>query len=292
MVVPAPTTRSRAETVAPLRPLVAASWERCRAAGLEPSASDPGRAPARPTDPRLTWAATPVLEMLEAGLAGEPVGILLCDGDGTIVRTHGLDRGVRRAMDVVHLVPGGSTAEAVVGTNGMGLALREQRSWLMSGPEHFWEPLRGFTCAGVVIRDAQTGGVEGGLALATPSREHGHLLLALAGQASAHIGSRLREAPAASNGDGRPDHHPDGGPDSRPDGDADGDPASAPCRRRLSRIEDLEQQAIAAALRDHADVESAAAYLGFSRATVYRRIRRYGLRAAGHPAGAARPTPS
>lgn len=58
-----------------------------------------------------------------------------------------------------------------------------------------------------------------------------------------------------------------------------GDDAPADLRH-LTKLERLERQALVAALRDAGwDCEAAARDLGISRATIYRRLRRYGIRA-------------
>jgi transcriptional regulator of acetoin/glycerol metabolism len=59
------------------------------------------------------------------------------------------------------------------------------------------------------------------------------------------------------------------------------DELTVPRQRRLTKLERLERQALMAALRDAAwDREAAAHDLGISRATVYRKLKRFGIPAS------------
>jgi len=132
----------------------------------------------------------------------------------------------------------------------------------------------GYTCAGVPIHDPVDGFVVGALSLTTWSTERSDLLLALAGQTAMNIETQLASGSRARTVDEMDGYlstiaHRDRGP------------ASGTVRFRLSRFEIIEREAILEALeRAGGAVADAAEDLGFSRATMYRKIKRFGIRTA------------
>jgi len=171
----------------------------------------------------------------------------------------------------VALAPGSNYSEPAVGTNGFGLALTANRPGLVAGDEHYNARLAGYTCAGAPIHDPVTGDVIGALSLTTWSDRRNDLLLALAVQTAMNI-----EAQLAGGSVARSVYELDGYLQAiaqRPR-----IPVPNTARFRLTRFEVIERDAIVAALqRSSGAVSEAGEDLGFSRATMYRKIKRYGI---------------
>ncbi|MBZ6202829.1 hypothetical protein KVH17_24395 [Streptomyces olivaceus] len=258
------------------RERIRASWSRCAERGL---AVDFLRVPFSDdvdTDSRLVHYAAPVLAALRSSLANEPVAVLLSDRSGLVLRRECDDPAFLKALDDVVLAPGATYSEEAVGTNGFGLALADDRVSLVASRDHYNHSLRDYICAGVPIHDPADGATVGALSLTVWSRTPTDLLSALATQTAMNIEARLPGRAGAGRLPGAPETPPDHGrvlPKQRP---------SQQPRHRLTRIEALERDAIAGALaRAGGDAGDAAADLGMSRATVYRRIKYYGLKGVG-----------
>ncbi|WP_235970428.1 helix-turn-helix domain-containing protein [Microlunatus kandeliicorticis] len=260
---------ARAETALPLaqRPQILASWERCERRGLPPAGLEVPHTADFDDDTSLAHAALPVLRVLQASLPDEPLSIMLSDRDGLVAIRLCHDRDILRALDAVSLAPGSTYSEDAVGTNGFGIALTDDRPSLVAGVEHYSADLAGFTCAGSPVHDPVTGTVAGALSLTTWSERRPDLLMALAAQTAMNIEAQLTRV-ASSTAEQKDDF------------------LEAITERRgprLSALERLEREAIVEALSRCGGPAEAAAELGISRATVYRRIRRYRIRVGLHP---------
>jgi len=196
---------------------------------------------------------------------------MLSDDTGLVVSRSCNDSRIVKSLDKVALAPGANYSEPAVGTNGFGLALAANRPGLVAGDEHYNARLAGYTCAGAPIHDPVTGDVMGALSLTTWSDRRNDLLLALAVQTAMNI-----EAQLAGGSVARSVYELDGYLQAiaqRPR-----IPVPSTARFRLSRFEVIERDAIVAALeRCGGAVTEAAEDLGFSRATMYRKIKRYGI---------------
>jgi transcriptional regulator of acetoin/glycerol metabolism len=91
----------------------------------------------------------------------------------------------------VHLAPGFSYAESVVGTNGIGTALEAGRAMHVFGHEHYAENLEDLACAGVPIRHPVSGKTVGALDLTCWRKDAGPLLVTLAKTTADQIKSAL-----------------------------------------------------------------------------------------------------
>ena len=259
-------------TPLPLKPRILASWERCAQRGLTGDVLEVPHTGDVDTDSPLVRVATPVLRALQASLAGEPVSVMISERDGVVVGRFCSDRGILAALDDVALAPGSTYSEAAVGTNGFGLALVDDQASLVEGGEHYSAALAAFTCAGTPIHDPVTGGVVGALSLTTWSLRRHDLLMALAAQTAMNVEARMAGRAGAASV-----RQLDGYLQAiagRRDGSASGP--------RLTSLEELEREAVVDALDRHGGrVELAGRELGLSRATMYRRIRRYRIDLAG-----------
>lgn len=140
-----------------VEPWIARSWQRCLAAGLQPTqrvAFDPVSAQAlrRSLDENhdLLHAARPVLAQLTRAIAGMRYFAILTDAHGTVVDVQGaLDRHDPRARAIGRV--GIDLSEAAVGTTAIGAALTElQPVWLHQG-EHFFDDNGAYSCAGAPL---------------------------------------------------------------------------------------------------------------------------------------------
>jgi len=264
--------RRPGRAVRPVSRVIKASWERCEHRGMPITRLEVPFTSSFDTETRLTRSAAPVLRALHSSLANEPISIMLSDETGLVLARLCNDGAIIRTLDDVALAPGSTYSEPAVGTNGFGLALANDAPALVAGDDHYNTQLMGYTCAGVPIHDPLSGGVLGALSLTTWSNERSDLLLALAGQTAMNIEAQLA-----------------GGPRLRPVDDTHGHLQSisqhpraavqSTTRFRLSRFEIIERDAIVSALaRNGGAIADAAEDLGFSRATMYRKVKRYGIK--------------
>ena len=177
--------RERFLTVDPFEPqgvrqAILASWWRSRQADVEADRLDLQYVRDPDLDTPLTRSAEPVLRSLRDSLDGQPVSIVLTDPAGMVLSRLTGDADLERHLDKVHLAPGFSYAESVVGTNGIGTALEAGRAMHVFGHEHYAENLEDLACAGVPIRHPVSGKTVGALDLTCWRRDAGPLLVTLA----------------------------------------------------------------------------------------------------------------
>lgn len=145
-----------------LRAGIAASWERCRAQGVDPLRT---LAPRHLSEKELeeAWQShplTPYLEPVvkELSVLADGSGhlVVVCDGQGQILRLIG-DRQVRREAEKMNFVPGSLWSEAAAGTNAIGTALAAGHPIQVFAAEHFCQPVHRWTCSAAPILDPATG---------------------------------------------------------------------------------------------------------------------------------------
>lgn len=165
-----------------LRGVIADSWRRCTAAGLDaqrglaPLALGGDEAGERWVRSPLAAAEGVLRELLDdVRSEGEQV-LLVCDADGTLLWIDGDERMLTQAMDV-HLQRGARWSEADAGTNAMGTALALDHSLQVFSAEHFATPVHGWTCSAAPLHDPTTGELIGVLDLSGPLQTaHPHSL--------------------------------------------------------------------------------------------------------------------
>ncbi len=176
----------------PARAEIATSWQRARSAGVDPErALD--RIPFAEVDlqSRLLVAARPVLEVLEAELAGTSFCTVLADRDCRIVHRWFDDPRVERILDSLGVRTGATFLEEHVGTNALGTALETGHTVEIHGAEHFAAKLKQFSCFGQPIRNPVTSRVEGVIDLTALGDTLNPLLGALVAHAVSDIQQRL-----------------------------------------------------------------------------------------------------
>ncbi|TGD90812.1 GAF domain-containing protein [Mycolicibacterium sp. CH28] len=147
--------------------LVAASWERSQAAGVDVSRPHSAFTGDVDTSSLLIRSAQPVLAQLEADTADMPLVIALTDNRARVVRRIDSSTAVARLLDRVDLAPGFDYSESTMGTNGIGTVFEAGQPVSVVGPEHFSENLHLFACTGAPVIDPVTGRVEGVLDVST-----------------------------------------------------------------------------------------------------------------------------
>jgi transcriptional regulator of acetoin/glycerol metabolism len=181
-----------------IRPELAASWRRCRAAGLDPKAPKPpvklaqaALAATRARNRLFIEAALPFMRFLETAVEGTGFILVLTDAQGVVLDAFGDDAILAMAREN-NYVPGCSRAEREVGTNAIGLALTEAKPIQLTGPEHYNVRHHRWTCASAPVFDPE-GAILGTVTLSGESigaHRHTFGLVISAAQA---IGDRLRE---------------------------------------------------------------------------------------------------
>ncbi|MFJ3700287.1 MULTISPECIES: helix-turn-helix domain-containing protein [unclassified Streptomyces] len=163
------------------------SWQRSKYLGI---GTDEVVVPYQPDydrQSRLVRAAAPVLDRLERVLAGSDACVIVTDRKGWVRDRRVGEKRLSAHLDRVHLAPGFSYAEQFVGTNGIGVALEERRSYVVLGTEHFNERLQNVSCAAAPIRNSVTGRVEGAMNLTCWNGPERTLMAALVQEAAGDI---------------------------------------------------------------------------------------------------------
>lgn len=100
----------------------------------------------------LRKAARSAMARLEPHLSEARAILILTDREGVIIDALG-DNSVLDKGQEIHLEVGGVWNEKIIGTNGIGTALKTGKPTYVHAAEHFCEGVQGWTCAGVPIMD-------------------------------------------------------------------------------------------------------------------------------------------
>jgi hypothetical protein len=152
----------------PLPPVVAQSWQRSLAEGVDPDSVAPEAisdelAQVRDTHPLAS--AMPVIRQLlvdPAASFGVLVGVTTADG--TLLWVEG-DPGTCRRVEAMNFVPGTDWSERGVGTNAPGTALAVDRAVQIRGVEHFSRKVQPWSCTAVPVHDRDSGALIGAIDL-------------------------------------------------------------------------------------------------------------------------------
>ncbi len=143
-----------------VRPEIAKSWQRCKAAGLDPAALN--QTPVLPeTDLHmrklqnrmLLDESIPFMTELQEFVAGSGFTTTLTDVDGVVLELI-CDEALREQALARNVVSGSIWAEAQAGTNATGLAVIHKQPVQVIGAEHFFECYHDLTCSASPIFDA------------------------------------------------------------------------------------------------------------------------------------------
>jgi transcriptional regulator of acetoin/glycerol metabolism len=164
---------------APLRRVVAESWQRSLATGVDPDLGGVRSGSATLTLEQLRAthplaAALPVIRRLLVEDASEAgVVVAVTAADGTLLWVEGDPVACLRAQ-AMNFVPGADWSERSAGTNAPGTALALDRELQIRGSEHFTRIVQPWSCTAVPVHDPVTGlllgaiDLTGGADVATP----------------------------------------------------------------------------------------------------------------------------
>ncbi|CAN5784898.1 GAF domain-containing protein [soil metagenome] len=153
-----------------IRPVVAESWRRSLAGGV-----DPDLAGARPSSASLTVARlrdthplAPALPVIRRLLVDDAVDsgvvVAVSAADGTLLWVEG-DPTVRRKAEAMNFLPGADWSERGAGTNAPGTALALDRELQIRGGEHFSRIVQPWSCTAAPVHDPTTGALLGAIDL-------------------------------------------------------------------------------------------------------------------------------
>jgi transcriptional regulator of acetoin/glycerol metabolism len=174
-----------------VRDLVAASWRRSQAAGVDADEYRISYHEDVDLDSRLVRCARPVIDRLAGEMTDVPVAIALSDAQARIVHRLDCSTSVGRLLDRVDFIAGFDFGEGDVGTNGIGTVFEAGASVSVVGAEHFTEALVKFACTGAPILDPVTGRAEGVLDVSSLAESWTPLMHTLVRRAAADIGRNL-----------------------------------------------------------------------------------------------------
>ena len=154
----------------PLRPVVAASWRRSLATGVNPDIGAAQAASAAVALEEMRAAhplasALPVIRRLlidDASDAG--VVVAVTGADGTLLWVEG-DRGACRKAAAMNFVPGADWSERGAGTNAPGSALAIDTELQIRGSEHFSRIVQPWSCTATPVHDPISGALIGAIDL-------------------------------------------------------------------------------------------------------------------------------
>ena len=180
------------------RPVVADSWNRLIAKGIDPEHHSPPVVDTSGLDMlRQQSGLLAVLDDISRGLEsviddGENI-LVVADARGRVLWRSGSPRVLGRA-DRLGFVEGASWSENAVGTNAIGTALVSRRAVQLFSAEHFLRSHHPWTCAGAPIKDPRTGHVIGVVDVSGPAATVHPTTVALVDLVARLAESHLREA--------------------------------------------------------------------------------------------------
>lgn len=179
-----------------IRRVVAESWRRSLAGGV-----DPDLAGARPSSAALTVARlrdthplAPALPVIRRLLVDDAVDsgvvVAVSAADGTLLWVEG-DLAVRRRAEAMNFVPGADWSERGAGTNAPGTALALDRELQIRGGEHFSRIVQPWSCTAAPVHDPTTGALLGAIDLTGGAEVASSQTLALVRATVAAVESHL-----------------------------------------------------------------------------------------------------
>jgi len=170
------------------------SWRRSMLSGVDTTSTDLPRDTAAVPPGRLVQAAGPVLDRLAGEIAGAQAWAFLADRECRLVSHVAGDRALTPMLEDRGAFPGALFGEDVVGTNGLGTAVEQQRPFIVAGSEHFRAYESEATTCGAPVRDPLTGRLVGLLNMNCPYHLTSPLMLPFVTGLAREIEARLRAA--------------------------------------------------------------------------------------------------
>lgn len=151
-----------------VRRVVADSWRRSVASGVDPDGAPPPLE--LPRDDLREYradhplaAAMPVVRRLLVDAAGSAgLVVAVSDAAGRLLWVEG-DRRVRSLAESIHFVAGANWDERYAGTNAPGTALAVNHCVQIFAAEHFASPVASWSCSAAPVHDPDTGALLGAI---------------------------------------------------------------------------------------------------------------------------------
>jgi sigma-54 dependent transcriptional regulator, acetoin dehydrogenase operon transcriptional activator AcoR len=156
---------------------ISVSWRRSEKAGLDPQHHHVPCVDEVDPEALLLRVSRPVLDELVDDLGSVKMTVVVADGHAQVLERRETDRALTAPLDNLEFAPGFVFAEQAVGTNGVGSAIAEGKSFLVEGSEHFSDIFTDFACAGSPILDPKTGRILGVMDLTCPAPDAHPLML-------------------------------------------------------------------------------------------------------------------
>ncbi|WP_300611436.1 hypothetical protein, partial [Trebonia sp.] len=167
------------------------SWRRSLLSGVDSAGTDLPRDQGATPPGRLVLAARPVLDRLACQIAGTRSWAFLADRECRLVDYVVGDRALTPLLADRGALPGARFGEDVVGTNGLGTAVEQQRPFIVAGSEHFRAHESEATTAGAPIRDPVTRRLAGLLNMNCRYAQTNELMLPYVTELAREIEARL-----------------------------------------------------------------------------------------------------
>ena len=170
------------------RRLVARSWQRVRAHGVDPDRGEPpGPLPALQVERRRTTSplhrVLPELRSSLTAVAEDARHVMvITDADGVLLWREGSTR-VRHRADALGFTEGARWTESTVGTNAIGTALAEDAPVQIFSAEHFVRTHHRWTCTACPVHDPRSGELLGVVDVSGPAETVHPTTVALVGTA-------------------------------------------------------------------------------------------------------------
>ncbi len=170
------------------RRLVARSWRRARAQGVDPDLGDPPDpiGPIEVEQRRVASMLHRVLPELRAALTSVAEDarhiMVITDADGVLLWREGSTH-VRRRADALGFTEGANWSEGTVGSNAIGTALAEAAPVQMFAAEHFVRTHHVWTCTACPVHDPRSGDLLGVVDVSGPAETIHPTTVALVGTA-------------------------------------------------------------------------------------------------------------
>ncbi len=153
----------------PLRRVVAESWRRSLATGVDPYLGGAQPAVTVALDRmRASHPLAPTLPVIRRLLVDDAtdagVVVAVTAADGTLLWVEG-DRKACRKAERMNFVPGADWSERGAGTNAPGTALALDAELQIRGTEHFSRIVQPWSCTAVPVHDPTTGALIGAIDL-------------------------------------------------------------------------------------------------------------------------------
>jgi hypothetical protein len=167
-----------------VRPVVAESWRRSLAGGVDPDLGGARPSPVAPTVARLrdTHPLAPALPVIRRLLVDDAmdsgVVVAVSAADGTLLWVEG-DPVMRGKAEAMNFQPGADWSERSAGTNAPGTALALDRELQIRGGEHYSRIVQPWSCTAAPVHDPTTGALLGAIDLTGGAEVASHQTLAL-----------------------------------------------------------------------------------------------------------------